>query len=254
MRTVASGDEPAAHPTRAVAVPQRREPSKKVVLRLVEAAAKAKITTPIAQKAQKRRRTTLVLHPVSGSRSVCRWDGCGADLGDGRDVWAHMKAAHSSGRSGSAKKAEPEKKPEEHDTAMVAGDAQAEADMDVDEPQNEEIIGADPESEDEVDFHDLDSKGDLPSVAPQEREKGVPVGCWAEKVRCLWHGCASEMQYPALRRHVESKHVPLRGASCPKGCGYKINRADMLKRHAEKCRYVATLALRKGEPRSKDER
>ncbi|KAI0644087.1 hypothetical protein C8Q79DRAFT_974223 [Trametes meyenii] len=250
---IASEDEPAAHPIRVLAMPERTGLAKKVALRISDVAAKAKIAIPMAKKTHIKRRVALVLHPVPGSGNICYWDGCGADLGDGRDVWAHMKTAHNSGRSSVGKKMVLEPKElEEPDTTVIAGDVQAEGKMEVDELQDEEITDTEL-GEDEKGPPDITStEDDLSLALLRGKKKSTPNGCWAEKVRCFWEGCASEMQYPALRRHVESKHVPLRRASCPKGCGYNINRADMLKRHADKCRYVGP--PRKDAPESGDGR
>ncbi|KAI0780358.1 hypothetical protein BD413DRAFT_496537 [Trametes elegans] len=70
-------------------------------------------------------------------------------------------------------------------------------------------------------------------TCPTSREKKGPMP-WFERLECQWAGCSASMQYIALRRHIESKHIPARRVECPKGCGH-VARSDMMGRHAQSC-------------------
>ncbi|KAI0325573.1 hypothetical protein GY45DRAFT_218305 [Cubamyces sp. BRFM 1775] len=159
-------------------------------------------------KGAARRRRAKETRLQSAGPQTCKWNGCGECLSDGNQIWEHMKIAHGANRDGRLRTAECIKTEDE--------------DMEIDE-----LADDDP----------------LPSAAKGSSGAGPRThtqlaSSWFDKVRCRWEGCRSEIQYIGLRRHIESKHIPVRGARCPKGCGYESNRADMLGRHVRSCQFA----------------
>ncbi|KAJ8482312.1 hypothetical protein ONZ51_g5431 [Trametes cubensis] len=144
----------------------------------------------------------------SAGPQVCKWDGCGECLSDGNQIWEHMKTMHGASRDGRKLKVTQDIKMEDED-------------MEIDELADDDVPSNAAEG----------ASGDKPHT------NGHLASSWFDKVRCRWEGCRSEIQYIGLRRHIESKHIPVRGAHCPRGCGYQSNRADMLSRHVLRCEF-----------------
>ncbi|KAI0828558.1 hypothetical protein BC628DRAFT_77733 [Trametes gibbosa] len=198
---------------------------KKAATRRIEEKAKAK---GAVERAPARAKRTKRATPEPMGPRTCRWAGCGRRVDDGRDIWAHILAVHGGGREDVAEK---------HVPRSCGG---LKAGCRVSRPDGaglESGGGIDVECEPAV---ELDAEGE----GEEDAEKGALAATatathWFDKVRCGWDGCSSQIQYLGLRRHVESKHVPLRGAQCPHGCGFWMNRADMLWRHVERCDYVS---------------
>lgn len=153
-----------------------------------------------------KKRTPRATPPPTGPRK-CRWNLCNQRIEDGRDIWAHILAVHDHGR----------------DFALVG--------KDVGEAEHKPKV-EDSEMADEGQGPEAEEDGPPGGKTADDRGKRLRE---SERVRCAWHGCSSEIQYVGLRRHIESKHIPIRGAECPKGCGYWMSRGDMLWRHVERC-------------------
>ncbi|KAI0354031.1 hypothetical protein OH77DRAFT_533798 [Trametes cingulata] len=198
------------------------------------------------------KRKVRELKPI-GPRE-CKWNGCGRMLADGKDIWAHMKAHHDKGRDTvMGAKAEPSDacvKGESPQSMTKAGGRrlrELEEGEIVDEEEDELEPGEIPDDEGEEELVSDVEQEASPSQSPPSSDTQRAGPAWSQRVRCRWTGCTSVIQHAGLRRHIESKHIPLRGAFCPKGCGYWMNRGDMLSRHVEKCQHTAAVVKEEKE-------
>ncbi|KAL1939318.1 hypothetical protein VTO73DRAFT_10121 [Trametes versicolor] len=213
--------------------------------------------SPWAKTTPHKKRGQRPAPPPVGSR-ICYWDGCGMPVPDGRYIWDHIKEEHNSGRpvrvgvkvktykgNGGGK-----------GMAKVEIPLKREIDEDYDAPELEEGEILDMDRQDdaledaELDPAILDALEEHMAklTKVEETDEQVPVEVelvrssktktaqWFDRVVCRWGGCDRELQFIGLQRHVETKHIPLRGAWCPKGCGRHVARSDMLWRHVENCR------------------
>ncbi|KAI0368491.1 hypothetical protein BV20DRAFT_1083614 [Pilatotrama ljubarskyi] len=211
-----------------------------------EAHVRVKPMVPRAEEATptKKVRKKRQVKPVGPGK--CMWNGCGHALADGKDIWAHMKTHHNKGKDALVEgKAEATEIPVNGQAPPSPAQARVRSRRELEEG---EIVESEEEELEPGEIPDDEGEEGVFSNVEQEAgpSQSLPASnapragpAWAQKVRCRWNGCSSEMQLVALRRHIESKHIPLRGAFCPKGCGYWMNRGDMLSRHVEKCQHIA---------------
>lgn len=213
--------------------------------------------SPWAKTTPHKKRGQRPAPPPVGSR-ICYWDGCGTNVKDARFIWDHIKEEHNSGRpvrvgvKVKAYKGNGRGK----GMAKVEIPLKREIDEDYDAPELEEGEILDMDRQDdaledaELDPAILDALEEHMAklTKVEETDEQVPVEVelvrssktktaqWFDRVVCRWGDCDCELQFIGLQRHVETKHIPLRGAWCPKGCGRHVARSDMLWRHVENCR------------------
>ncbi|OJT10859.1 hypothetical protein TRAPUB_12635 [Trametes pubescens] len=219
---------------------------------------------PWAKTAPLKKRGTRPTPKPIGSRT-CFWDGCSKNIVDARTIWDHITKEHNGGR--------PVKvgvKVKEHKGQGGAGRGagreeeelplKREIDEDYDAPELEEgqILEGDREDDSLEDGEFAiaveEEKAEVEEKAKVEEESDEEVVVevkkakskvksrsktdqWFDKVECLWGGCNREIQFIGLQRHVETRHIPIRGAFCTKGCGKHVARYDMLWRHVARCNH-----------------
>lgn len=207
--------------------------------------------SPWAKTTPHKKRWTRPTPAPIGPRT-CHWAGCGMRVGDGRAIWKHIAEEHNSGRPVRVGVKVKVYKGERGGRGMARVEVPLKRviDEDYDGPELEEGEIMDVDRED-----DSLEDGELAIEAEEEKEKAAEeeesdeevvvevekvsskskTEQWFDRIECLWEDCGKEIQFIGLRRHIETKHIPLRGAFCPNGCGKHVARSDMLWRHVEKC-------------------